>query len=198
MQSSFSYTTLVNKGCLGLASCQSESGQNKVPNSNKNSCFFSSRIYVWNIKLLEVQADCEFTFKQREKNIFWFVLSQWPARPSFGRPHQSQKITSLCWSSWEIRPAEYWKKKLTLLLLLFCLIFVPLSDIHTQENIFIISEIWIYNSWKNITPVFYSSTAYSSLTDSSCGLNTIHIHVIKYEHSRGQFPFKSTLPYQCL
>lgn len=75
MQSSFSYATLVNKGCLGLASCQSESGQNKVPNSNKNSCFFSSRIYVWNIKLLEVQSDCEFTFKQREKNIFWFVLS---------------------------------------------------------------------------------------------------------------------------
>ena len=84
-----------------------------------------------------VQADCEVTFKQQEKNIFWFVLSQWPARPSFGRPHQSQKITSLCWSSWEIRPAEYWKKKLTLLL--FAVLFNLFSTQwykHTHRKIF--------------------------------------------------------------
>lgn len=86
-------------------------------------------------------------------------------------------------------PAEY-------LFCCVCLIFVKLSDICTYKNIFFsyLKSGYILPENVLLLPLFFF-IAYFPFTDSSCSLNIIPTLVIKHKQKRGQFLFKSTMPY---
>lgn len=153
-------------------------------------------IFLWlfeckykTLKQIMIQVNCESYFHTMDKRIF--TAKHW-----FGRPRQFQKITTLCWNSWDIGSAEYLNKRLTLSFFLF-LNFVQPSDICTYRNIFfVISGIWIYIFWKkNYFFFFHCIFLFKRLI--ICSEHNIHF-CYQAQTGKGQVLFKSTIPYQCL